>query len=687
MKRKVLWGSLLHLPKLESLGTPGLKFALLKLAVIVFAVVAVYFQDLSLVFIDSLQYEGYSYILLIPALITYLLYRKRRILAATVLDEDKTSETTRHLPTLAGFLLCLTALTVYTFGSHTFSPLQYHLISLPIFAAGLILILFNPITLRHAIFPIVFLAFLTPPPIVFLNNVGSLLSVGSTEAANAIANVLGIESWISIVSGTPAINLIRPNNQSLLLIVDVACSGIYSLLGFVVFVAFLAYIVRDKIWKKLAVVSIGFPLIYFLNIIRVTTIVLIGYQWGAQLALELFHILGGWVLIFLGTLLLLIIAEKIFKAQIFTKMSGNSQNNGAQHSNMKLPPSLTKGLKFPIRKGQASIAMRIVVVILVASLIVYIQSPVFSFARAPAPIIIQTSSGQQGNSDILPQIEGYSLRFVYRDIAFEELSKQDFSLAFAYFPEESGDFAVDVAVEVAESTVVLHLWEVCLTTWAIPKGDQPVTEIDLRDIRIQEDPPIIARYFAFQEQDKTQIQLVLYYFTTALFEIEDTVQKKQVKLSFITYFDDPEDLNKNEERLLPFAENTVNYWESLRKWNAVTWAILGNIIPLATISTAILIALIPFSWIHIRRRFKANALIYHKLHPYNQQILDVVRETEKKNIATLENIAKTYKKTVTQPINKDELLKKLVELEELGIVQNKIMSKQDEPVYTWKAQF
>jgi exosortase len=687
MVRKFLWGSSPLLSKLEAFKAPELRLALLKFGVIVFAVVAVYFQDLGLVCADALQYEGYSYVLLIPVLITYLLYRKRHMLVAAVLHEDKTQESTRYLPTLAGFLLCLTAFTVYIFGSQTFSPLQYHLISLPIFAAGLTLILFNIIALRQAIFPLVFLIFLTPPPVVFLNNVGSLLSVGSTGAANAIANFLGVQSWISIESGTPAINLIRPDNQPLLLVVDVACSGIYSLVGFVVFASFLAYIVRDKIWKKFVIILIGFPLIYFLNIIRITTIVLIGYQWGAELALEIFHILGGWVLVFLGTFLLLVIAEKIFKTQIFTKANVNSPKNSIQHLNTKLPSSLMNRLKKPNKNVKAYSIVKIVAVILVTLLVVAFQSPVFGLTRGPAPLTIQTASGEQGNVALFPQIEDYRLRFLYRDTDFEELSGQDFSLAFAYYPEEQDDIKVNVALEVAESTIVLHMWEVCLITWAIPKGDQPVTALDLRDVRIQEDPPIIARYFAFQEQGQTQIQLVLYYFTTALFEIDNTTQRKQVKLSFITYFDDPEDLAMIEIKLLPFAETAVNYWEPLRKWNIVTTAISKSSLPLATVTSAILVALVPFSWIQKKRRFRANASIYQKLHPDKQQILDAVRETEQKTLATLENIAETYQKTITHKVNKEELLKDLSELQELGLVKNRIISEQDKPVYTWKTEF
>ena len=646
------------------------KDILLKSAVIIFATIAVYFQDLSLIFVDAFQYEGYSYILLIPALVTYLLYRKRKILIAAISKEDGSNRNIKNLSTLAGFLLCLLSLTLINLGSQTFTPLQYHMISLPLFVSGLILILFNLTTLCEAIFPIVFLTFLTPPPVVFLNSVGSLLSVGSTQAANTIANFVGIESWITVVSGTPAINLIRPDNQPLLLIVDVACSGIYSLVGFAVFASFLAYIVRDKFWKKIVIIAIGFPLIFFLNIIRITTIVLIGYQWGAELALEIFHILGGWVLVFLGTLLLLVISEKVFKTRIFTKAKKTTQDTNIQLSN----------------KIQTSNVVKIAAVIVVAILIVYIQSPLFSLARGPAPLLIQTPYGQQGNPDLFPLIDNYEIGFLYRDTDFEQISGQDFSLAFKYYPENVGDIEVDVALEVAESSISLHPWEICLVHMPVSQGYEPVSQLDLRDVKIQEDPPIIARYFAFEEPGKPQIQLVLYYFTTAVFEIDNATERKLVKLSFITFFDNPEDLNEIEDELFPFAENTVDYWEPLNKVNLITMAISYSILPMAIITASILIALIPFSWIRKRKRFKENASIYQKLHPHKQQIIEAIQQTEKRDVATFENIAKILQKQRPQTFEKNKLLKELAELEKLGLVRAKIVNEQDEPVYNWKTQ-
>jgi hypothetical protein len=221
----------------------------------------------------------------------------------------------------------------------------------------------------------------------------------------------------------------------------------------------------------------------------------------------------------------------------------------------------------------------------------------------------------------------------------------------------------------------------------VSQGYDPVTQLDLRDVKIQEDPPIIARYFAFEEPGKPQIQLVLYYFTTAVFEIDNATQRKLVKLSFITFLDNPEDLNAIEDELFPFAENTVNYWEPLNKVNLITMAISYSVLPLAIIVAVILVSLLPLSLIRKRKRFKENSTIYQKLHPLKKKIIAAIQETEKTSIATLKNIAVTLQKEKLQAVEKNELLKNLTELEKLGLIRARIVNEQDEPVYVWKIQF
>jgi exosortase/archaeosortase family protein len=83
--------------------------------------------------------------------------------------------------------------------------------------------------------------------------------------------------------------------------IDVACSGVYSLIGFLIFAVFIAYITRGRLWDKGAILVLGIPLIIALNVIRITTILAIGNAYGDELALQVFHALGATVLMFIGT--------------------------------------------------------------------------------------------------------------------------------------------------------------------------------------------------------------------------------------------------------------------------------------------------------------------------------------------------------------------------------------------------
>jgi hypothetical protein len=122
--------------------------------------------------------------LAIPFLLAYFIYRKRKMIRAVASHES--TNTPRHaelLTTLVGILLCVTGTTLYWYGSYTFTPLEYHLLTLPILTAGLVVIIFNPRVLRESIFAVCFLAFLIPPPSEILYSMGSSLSVFGSQAS------------------------------------------------------------------------------------------------------------------------------------------------------------------------------------------------------------------------------------------------------------------------------------------------------------------------------------------------------------------------------------------------------------------------------------------------------------------------------------------------------------------------
>jgi exosortase/archaeosortase family protein len=293
----------------------------LKIATFLAAVLVVFRQDLAKVVVDALQNESTTYMLAIPFLFAYLIYRKRKMLRAVMpLESQAQPKVFGFFATIVGVLLASMAMLFYWLGSYTLMPLEYHMLTLPIFAAGLTLILFNTQTLRELSFPLAFLILLTPPSEI-LSNVGPAFSVISSEASYAFIRLVGIPSTLTSEYGNPVIQLARSGGQTLGFAVDVASSGIGSLLGFLVFGVFIGYIIRDKPWKKLALFLIGFPLIYVLSIARIATILLIGYNFGRDVAIGLFLPLGGLILIFLGTLLLLVFSDRVFHTQIFSRPS------------------------------------------------------------------------------------------------------------------------------------------------------------------------------------------------------------------------------------------------------------------------------------------------------------------------------------------------------------------------------
>jgi exosortase len=719
------------------------RIALAKAAAIVVATIVLFAQDLTILFNDALLSETTSYILAIPLIFVYLVYRKRKMLKAATALEPSEPRTTQRVILIAGILLSTLAVMLYWYGSYTFTPLEYHVAALPLFAAGLTLIIFNPQTLRQLAFPIVFLAFLIPPPEETLYAIGSTLSTVSAVAANSIMNVFGIPSTLSDELGSPLITITRADGTPMAFGVDIACSGIYSLIGFAIFAVFIAYVIRDKLWKKLALLIIGFPLVYLLNIIRITTMLLIGYQFGEQLALDVFHTLGGWVLIFAGTLLLLFISEKAFKTHIFDSTSEKCSKCSL--------PSRPKGdfcmncgriIRVPKHRLSKNDVVKIIAIAMCVTLLLSIQAPVFALTQI-AGIDINTPKGQVPSTQILPTTIGeYNLdpNFTYRDTAFEETSKQDMSIVYLY--TGTSKEPLFVAMEIASAKSLLHRWETCLITYRLQKGwELKVRQIELRDTMLKDNPPIIGRFFVFQYISTNETQVVLYWYETATFKVNSTSQQKYVKFSVEAFPTDTENLQALEDEMLFVARKIVDHWEPIKLWSQITLLLSLNGDKLVTATGVILVIVIILHVLERRRRRKTNYQAYQKLSEPNKQIINIIHETgkapkhkwgriaaaykkvaakltpewktlppllmtsieslkaktnsllqlllsktEKTPPSTLLNIATTYRRIARKTIRKQKLLEELQQLENTGFINSTISNMQDEPIQTWKTQ-
>jgi exosortase len=657
----------------------------LKFSILTAAVIGFYLQDLTLVFKNALSDEATYHILAIPFLFGYLLYRKRAMVNASLKQESKTfsSSFSKYFVLSIGILLCVTAILAYWSGSYTFTPLEYHMITLPVMVAGLSLILFNGQTLRHLAFPIAFLFFLTPPPTEILYSVGTTLSDLSAHASNTLANVFGMASSISAQYGSPIITLTRPDQSFMTFSVDVACSGVYSLIGFLIFAVFIAYITRGKLHSKLAILLLGIPLIVTLNIIRITSIMTIGYNYGDTLALQVFHAMGASVLMFIGTFILLVTTEKFVKKPKPIKPCPTCNLTTTEEFCINCG-KLYRSTKTKLTRSDIT---KIASIAIIIGILLTIQVPVFALTEGPAQIMVQTPSGMQPNiqSLPLPQIQGYNLSYVYRDTSFEQLSGEDASLIYAYGSSNTTKPTVWVAIELASTLGPLHRWETCLINYPLSQGLQPkVSQLDLTDIQTQANPPIVGRYFAFQYHTTNQTQVVLYWYETATFSINGTSEQKQVKISLVTYPKSTSQVPQDKRLLLPIAKEINDYWQPIKTWTTIALTISQNGLALSATTTALLMTLIIYRLILAQQEKASLLTLYNKLPAKNQLLIKAVQNAKKQKNPTIHGIADELNKLTNTPTDLVQLQADLQDAEKVGLIDRALVNREDKPAYAWR---
>ena len=594
----------------------------------------------------------------------------------------------RNFSTFAGVSLCSVAILAYWYGSYTFIPLEYHMLTLPFMTAGLILILFGTEMVRQLIFPIGFLFFLTPPPDEILYGAGTALANLSALASSSLANVFGLHATLSASNVGPIITLARPNLTVLTFNVDVACSGIYSIIGFIIFALFIAYITRGKLANKLAILVMGIPLILVLNIIRVTTILAIGYNFGEDLALTLFHDVGATVLMFIGVLILLGVTDKVFKKpkpatpcpacyRVKTKPSGPFCN------------TCGKLLQFTKTRLHRKDLIKIVSIALVSALVFSIQAPVFALTQGPAQVMIQTPSGTQINpsSSMLPTIPGYTVKYAYRDTSFEKTSGDDAALVYYYSPNNGTGSTVWISIQIASSVTSEHRWETCLISFPLSVGEATtVSQLDLRDAQLQDNPPVTARYFAFNYIGTNQTQVVFYWYETAIFDSNSTAQSKSIMISLIMYPTSNQTVADDENQEMPIAREINNYWQPIRTWSVITLALSQNGLALSVAASVVFGVLVVYEAFLVRKEKKLLLNLYGKLSMQNKNIVQAVENARKQGPSTVDAVLVELQKLPDPTTDKTLLNQKLVEAENAGLVERAIANKDDEPVISWKSQ-
>jgi exosortase len=260
--------------------------------------------------------QNYSYGLLVPFIVAYILWTER---------EGLRRELKRPSATLgwAAISCALLALWAGIAGAE----LYLQRLSLVLMLAGIVLYFWGLPLLRLTLVPLALLLLAMPIPTIIFNQIAFPLQLFASRCAVAAMTFLNIPV---LRQGNVIELLPRGAREIKRLEVVEACSGIRSLMTLVTLAAVFAYLSRPgrstpaghnksgtgflgslgayKFWRSIILIVAAIPIAILTNAFRVSGTGVLAHYYGAAVADGFFHSLSGWVMYVLAFLLLLIVA-------------------------------------------------------------------------------------------------------------------------------------------------------------------------------------------------------------------------------------------------------------------------------------------------------------------------------------------------------------------------------------------
>ena len=198
-------------------------------------------------------------------------------------------------------LMMIVALPLYVFG-RAFDFISLEVVGLYGVAIAMMHALFGlPVLLKNW-FPLLYLAFLIPPPGWLMDGITAPLKLFVSYVTTAGLQLFGIPVFREGVT-----LMVGPYQ----LLVEDACSGMNSMIGLVAISLFYIYLLRNASWRySLFLVFLVIPIAVIANIIRVATLVLLTHFFGDAVAQGFLHMAAG-LLLFTSALLLVFLVDNM----------------------------------------------------------------------------------------------------------------------------------------------------------------------------------------------------------------------------------------------------------------------------------------------------------------------------------------------------------------------------------------
>jgi len=151
---------------------------------------------------------------------------------------------------------------------------------------GLVLLFLGKQFLRKLLFPIFFLIFMIPLPMVAIANISFRLKIFASQIAVFLVRLTGLP----VVREGSVIKTAHSY-----LVVEDPCSGIRSLIALIALGTLMAYFSRLSRAKKIILFLSSAPIAIFSNVIRIAVLTLVSEMYGSKIATGTFHDVMGFV--------------------------------------------------------------------------------------------------------------------------------------------------------------------------------------------------------------------------------------------------------------------------------------------------------------------------------------------------------------------------------------------------------
>jgi exosortase/archaeosortase family protein len=280
----------------------------IQMGVLLAAVLVAYNYSLSTLIQTANQQTPLAYISLVPAIALALAAIRARPLKPEPPIYD------RHVDYTIGVPLIATAIAINELLPSRMSAMfwvyRIDLVTLPIFVAGAVAIIFGSRVLWRQRLAIAFLFLAWPYPYQKY-----LLGVLNAFTDVTLIGMQKIAVWTNLAHPAGTLDntlfVVSHHGSTFALSVVSACSGVNGVVGFLLVGSAFAAIVRGPFVRKVLWLAGGMLLLWAINLIRISFIFFAGKEWGEAVAINVFHPFIGLVTFSLGVLVMILMIKPL----------------------------------------------------------------------------------------------------------------------------------------------------------------------------------------------------------------------------------------------------------------------------------------------------------------------------------------------------------------------------------------